>query len=545
MTIQADDFTSNSLSGTTTVQNSLVEVELGLVPLYLEGNKEFNVSIRRGDQFGTKLATSSNIIIVDNSETVSFTPNVSTINEGESVTFSLQTANVFGTVANLYYTTIGNVTGSDFVTGNAGYFSIINNSANIILQTSEDFSTVSETGEFFTLGISREPGGTIIQTSDSGVVILDTSRLSLTNSSNTITYESNILFNVTVIGKEDGTVFYYDTESLSGNISSAMFNGGNTGSFALVQSNANVRLTANYNLLNGTFRLRIKKDSSNGPIIALSNTIVTDAPLIAGGTKTVEGGETVHIFTTTSNLFVSSAVTSKSINLLMVAGGGGTVSGGGGGAGGFVERTSTIYGGNTYVVQVGAGGNGSNGTNSEIKLNGTTFNGLFAIGGGRGSFSEGAGVSGGSGGGASNPPFSTSAVGGGYNYPGPTQQGFPGNARGPGGNGGHGGGGGAGDSGSPGYGGTGKVSPYSPPLYGTPGPTPGRWFAGGGGATAFPPSLNPALALPGGAGGGGRGGGGPTGTISSGTVNTGGGAGGGPAGGVTGGSGIVIVRYTT
>ena len=113
-----------------------------------------------------------------------------------------------------------------------------------------------------------------------------------------------------------------------------------------------------------------------------------------------------------------------------------------------------------------------------------------------------------------------------------------------------GGGGGAGAAGSPSpsdpIGGAGGIGVNFPPTVfgpgndmGTPGPNPGRYFAGGGGGAG--PSTG---------GSGGSGGGGTGGTTSggggSGTSNTGSGGGGqwevGPMGG-NGGSGLVMVRY--
>ena len=76
------------------------------------------------------------------------------------------------------------------------------------------------------------------------------------------------------------------------------------------------------------------------------------------------------------------------------------------------------------------------------------------------------------------------------------------------------------------------------PTYGTPGPAPGRYFAGGGaGRGGY--SGNSGTAGSGGSGGGGGG-------ASNGCTNTGGGGGGnrvGTAG--SGGSGIIIIKHTT
>ena len=134
-----------------------------------------------------------------------------------------------------------------------------------------------------------------------------------------------------------------------------------------------------------------------------------------------------------------------------------------------------------------------------------------------------------------------------------------------------GGGGGAGQAGAPssnnpnwpnkqgGTGGEGSPvpdyflgGPTVSPGYGTPGPSPGRYFAGGagGGTNLNPPTL---IGGEGGNGGGGDGGNTTNTPGSAGTTNTGGGGGGGGNGpppapdpgapGAAGGSGFVCVRY--
>jgi hypothetical protein len=80
------------------------------------------------------------------------------------------------------------------------------------------------------------------------------------------------------------------------------------------------------------------------------------------------------------------------------------------------------------------------------------------------------------------------------------------------------------------------------PSYGTPGSSPGRYFAGGGGG-----AKNTSGSIPGGEGGGGQGGS-PGTESAAGTANTGGGGGAGEdtnTPGAAGGTGIVAIRYVT
>lgn len=133
-------------------------------------------------------------------------------------------------------------------------------------------------------------------------------------------------------------------------------------------------------------------------------------------------------------------------------------------------------------------------------------------------------------------------------------QGYPGGGEGPSDVNATGGGGAGGQSGTPNYrfGGPGITlwtnDPGIPPSYGTSGPTPGRWFAGGGGAGSPTASPTPTAGV--GGGGSGMDYAPPTTRANSdplvpGVANTGGGGGGGhsSSAGAAGGSGIVIIRY--
>ena len=230
-------------------------------------------------------------------------------------------------------------------------------------------------------------------------------------------------------------------------------------------------------------------------------------------------------------------------NYLVVAGGGGggTNAGGGGGAGGLLTGITNLNFTQSYIVTVGGGGAGNaNGANSVF----ATF--ATAIGGGRGATNSAVGGNGGSGGGGSrdrqsngvtnwNNAGGTGIVGQGNNGGSPTLVTPPASSN-------HalgGGGGGAGAVGVDGgalAGGNGGVG-LSSSITGT-----ATFYAGGGGGCGI------STAGVGGSGGGGNGnlfsG---SGTVTAGSVNTGGGGGGASSGqgSSLGGSGVVIISYTS
>lgn len=300
-----------------------------------------------------------------------------------------------------------------------------------------------------------------------------------------------------------------------------------------------------------------------------------------GGTEFISGDYKVHIFTSTDTLEVTSAPSKSKVQYLIIGGGGTNPSpgnaSGGAGAGGFVTGTSSegAISVGSHLITVGGGGSPSYIFNPAVipaRTPGTITE--EAIRGGSGATPGILGSPGGSGGGGSY-----SYLGG---LSGQSGQGNPGGSgvnaypiyRAGGGGGGAGGGGenaygvapnpgvwGTGFS-RGGDGGIGKAAfdgwSGIPPSYGEANPaSPGRWF-GGGGAGWQNPLSNPGYPTFAPFGNGGGIGGGGNGSnegvpspvplsIYQGQVNTGGGAGAASpvATPISGGSGIVIIRYLT
>ena len=250
------------------------------------------------------------------------------------------------------------------------------------------------------------------------------------------------------------------------------------------------------------------------------------------------------------------------VEYLVVAGGGGAngpacYGGGGGGAGGYRNATGFQVSTNCapYTITVGAGGSGAGTPNAATGGAVSTFSTITSAGGGQGGNAGPVGQGGSNGGDGGSGGGGLSGTGGVGNTPpvSPPQGNNGGIGALSSGNVRSGGGGGAAAQGedgptipTPNLGGDGGIgaptaifgSAPQAPTYGTPGPAPGRYFAGGGaGRGGY--SGNSGTAGSGGSGGGGGG-------ASNGCTNTGGGGGGnrvGTAG--SGGSGIIIIKHTT
>jgi len=283
------------------------------------------------------------------------------------------------------------------------------------------------------------------------------------------------------------------------------------------------------------------------------NTVKPPNPALqatGGNTTFVSNGFKYHVFTTNGNFVTTSA---GEVDLILIAGGGGGGSeqGGGGGAGALHFKRSILVTAQSYPVVIGDGGAGgagvSNQTNPGAQGNPSTAFGITAAAGGSGNSRSNSGNGGGSGGGSGGSASGTGSFPGGVDIESP-----PAGWGNPAGSGTMSGGGGAASSGGPasgsgsqgGVGGLGARFSFIPPSYGTSGPSPGRYFAGGGSGGYYnSPSPSPAPAG-GGGGAGATGGNGEAGGDATPFTGAGGGGGGSNYGaGGDGSSGIAFIRY--
>jgi hypothetical protein len=413
----------------------------------------------------------------------------------------------------------------------------------------------------------------------------------------------------TTVTAVSGVGYFVDTTTTTLTVNLPV---GTAGSIVSVSDYANIAATNNIKItpngtdkidgVNGSYNLAtngaaitlIYVDSTRGWKDIYDSTLnaVGVLPFITatGGTILTCGDFKTHVFTGPGTFSVSNAGTpagSNSVEYLVVAGGGGggTRAAGGAGAGGFRQNyPSPATAGlpvtaTSYPITVGAGGAANGPGCQEVPGNqgvDSVFSTITSTGGGGGKGGctpyvpvapRGNGGSGGGGGPAGGSQPTLTSGGTGNTPPVSPSQGNPGGPSGVNYNGGGGGGaaaagqsagptptnptagGGAGGIGSPLA--TTFFGPTSP-SYGTSGPAPGRYFAGGGGGGSWP-------SIPGPGGSGGSGGGGfgrpgigspsPTNPLGpkDGVTNTGGGGAGEGGGsgslGGTGGSGIVVIRY--
>jgi len=163
----SDSFVINSNAGSFTVTPTL--------DLTTEGPETFTVSIRTNSTGGTIVATSSSITVNDISTTpipsYSVTASANPVNEGASVTFTTNTANVADNTT-LFWTNTGTSNAADIGGSNSGSFTITSNVGSVTLGIAADQTTEGSETIIFNVKTGSTGGETVAQ---AGVTINDTS----------------------------------------------------------------------------------------------------------------------------------------------------------------------------------------------------------------------------------------------------------------------------------------------------------------------------------------------------------------------------------
>jgi len=317
-----------------------------------------------------------------------------------------------------------------------------------------------------------------------------------------------------------------------------------------------------------TYTFTVSASDGTNTAVTRSFSIAIPYPVVTGGTLTSDSTYYYRTFTSSSNLVVS-ANTLTATALVIAGGGGGGALGGAGGAGGLRTLSSSLLP-KTYSISVGAGGAGGSGGGGPTSapangvdsfISGTDFTTFTSTGGGYGGSYSVYPLKGGDGGSGGGSSYSVSDVFGLGNTPStsPSQ----GNNGAPSRNdpylgGGGGGAGGAAPAAAVSNAGTGgsasnsysswltAISSSMSAVNGWSTATSTGYIAGGGGGSKHN-TYGGNIGL---GGGGGASDGTATANALPATSNTGSGGGGGGFNGGTfysggsGGSGIVIIRYT-
>ena len=239
------------------------------------------------------------------------TQSATSLNEGDTVTFTITTSNVQdGTLVN--YNTTGTVNADDFTDGVlSGSTTITNNSGSFTRTLVNDF-TVGEGAENFTITLSQ--GGNVVATGNQ-ISVADTSVASynVAAGSATVAEDSSVTFTVTTTGIPDGTNIYYTLDP-AGEFSN------DSGFFAINNNTGSVTVTADQDFIvenDETVTFQVRSSSINGPIVATTSVVVTDAPFSI--TVTPASTSINEPLTGTANIVLNVTTTGVNDGVVLVA----------------------------------------------------------------------------------------------------------------------------------------------------------------------------------------------------------------------------------
>ena len=277
---EAADFDDNSLTGSFNVVGTGSSTGIATFTRTLvaegpgtEGSENFNIVIRNGSTSGAALTTTPSITINDIVPSYNITPSVSTVAEGDSVTFTINTTNV-GDGTQLYWREQGSASSSDWVGGSSGNFLVNNNVGIVTITTRLDWN--NETEDIILSIRTGSTSGTITTTS-SAVTITDTapSNVTVTASSTTVNEGGSVTFTINGTNIPDHSSKYraYFVGSVSGddftNISSFK-------SFGITNNTGSVTLNLSDDFITEgieSFYVEFRYNSATSNLLATSSTI--------------------------------------------------------------------------------------------------------------------------------------------------------------------------------------------------------------------------------------------------------------------------------
>ena len=272
--VEAADFTDNTLTGSLTVNNDSATLTKTLSSDFTvgEGSETFSIDIRTDSVTGTVVASSNNITVTDSSF-ATFTNSLSTtsINEGDTVTVTVNTTGI-PDGSTLFYTTsittdISPTSGSFIINSDTGSFDIT---------ASEDL--LVENDETFTVSIrTTSITGSVVSTTDT-VTISNTTSFAITSSTNLPAEGDTVTFTVVTTGVPDGTTLYYTTSNTASTVDDI---NSTSGSFTITNNSGSFDITTIQDFQSDDgegLDVHVRTGSTSGPIVVSANTLtITDS----------------------------------------------------------------------------------------------------------------------------------------------------------------------------------------------------------------------------------------------------------------------------
>lgn len=280
------DFTDNVQAGSFNLVSTGSTTGVGTIiktaandALVNEITEAFKVIVSTGSTLGSQVGISS-LVRITNLGPPSYTisESATSVNEGSSVSFTVNTVNATGT---LYYSTGGTASAADFSNNSlSGSFSLVSTGsttgiATFVRSIATDFNV--ESGETFNIAVrTGSVSGSIVATS-SNITIGDTvPSVTIAESATTVDEGGSVTFTISGSNIPNGT-YYYTIFEEEGTVAAVDFNPANlNGSFSINNNSGSLTITLAEDLTSeGTdkFKVQIRTGSISGTVIAESNAV--------------------------------------------------------------------------------------------------------------------------------------------------------------------------------------------------------------------------------------------------------------------------------
>jgi len=264
------DFDNGLNSGSIIINNNSNSIIRTISNDFISEGPE-TVVLQLRDGSGVLKATALTVTVNDTSiETYSVTPSTTSINEGQTLIFTIATQGVpNGTT--LYWTNSGTTTGADFTNTsnlNYGQFTTTGNTTTVSLILSNDVLLEGPESIIFQLR-TNSITGSIVATATS-VTVNDTSypTYSISPSATSVNEGGTVTFTVTTTNVPNNTTLFWSNEGTT--IGADFTDGYNANSFIISSGSGSIsRTLANDVLLEGTesIRLQIRTGSTTGQAV--------------------------------------------------------------------------------------------------------------------------------------------------------------------------------------------------------------------------------------------------------------------------------------
>ena len=240
-----------------------------------EGPETFRLVIRTDSTTGTAVTFTDDITINNIDPTFNVTPSVSTVAEGDSVTFTINTTNV-GDGTQLYWREEGSASSSDWIGGGSGNFLVNNNVGIVTITTRLDWNNETEN---IILSIRTGSTSGTITTTSSAVTITDTapSNVTVTASSTTVNEGGSVTFTINGTNIPDHSSRYRAYIIGSASIGDDFINAGSSfKSFGITNNTGSVTLDLKDDFITEgieSFYVEFRYNSATSNLLATSPTI--------------------------------------------------------------------------------------------------------------------------------------------------------------------------------------------------------------------------------------------------------------------------------